>query len=278
MPGKMSNSTTTAPYLRLSTDRMIAEKDGATGWMIFNNPEKRNAVSHDMRVAILEILNAFEQDDEVRVIVLKGAGDKAFVSGADISQVGDRSIDDAVRREREETSDRAQSRYGECKKPIIAMIHGYCLGGGMLTALNADIRIASQDAWFGIPAARLGVAYPMRGVRKLIDVVGPAKAKEILFTGRRYSAQEALDMGLVNTVTARSELEAHVRDLAATLAENAPLSIRAAKTMIDELRKDAAERDLAACESALQAAMTSADLAEGRKAFSEKRRPVFKGN
>ena len=156
--------------MQLSTDKMIARKDSGIGWVIFNNPQKRNAISHEMRVALLDIFDAYDADDDVRVIVLKGAGDKAFVSGADISQFdeGDREIKEAVSR-------KAWGRYGQSPKPVIAMIHGYCLGGGLLIALNADLRIAADDAQFGVPAAKLGIAYPYDGVRKLVDSVGPIK-------------------------------------------------------------------------------------------------------
>ncbi len=263
--------------MKLSTSKMIAEIDGHIGWMIFNNPEKRNAISHEMRAGALEILDAFEKDDSVRVVILKGAGDHAFISGADINQFEKGERGEEQRRQQGETSEKLRLRYDQYPKPIVAMIHGYCLGGGLLTAMATDIRIASDDAQFGIPAARLGVAYPMYGTRKLIDLVGPAKAKEILFTANRLNAAEAHRIGLINQIVPRAGLESAVRKLAATLCDNAPLSIRAAKIMIDEIMKDESVRDRAACEAALATCMKSADFIEGRRAFTEKRRPVFKG-
>lgn len=263
--------------MQLSTDKMIADVDGHIGWMTFNNPQKRNAMSHDMRVGILEILDAFEKDDTVRVVIMKGAGEHAFISGADINQFEKGERGEEQRREQSAVSERLRERLASYPKPIVAMIHGYCLGGGLLTAMAADIRIASADAQFGIPAARLGVAYPLSGTRKLIELVGSAKAKEILFTGNRIGPNEARDIGLLNQVVTREELEPAVRKLAATLCENAPLSIRAAKVMVDELMKDEGQRDTAACDAVLQACMASEDFVEGRRAFAEKRKPVFKG-
>lgn len=263
--------------MKLSTDKMLARKDGHIGWMTFNNPEKRNAQSHEMRVAVLQILQDFEADDDIRVIVMHGAGDKAFVSGADISQFEKRADDAAMKAEHERVSQAVAALYDSLQKPLIAMIQGYCLGGGLQTALSADIRIASDDAQFGIPAGRLGVAYQWWGIRKVVDAVGPAKAKEILFTARRFSAQEALGMGLVNQVAPKAELEATVRKLAAMIADNAPLSLRGSKLMIDQAMKDPGERDMAAVNAARERAMSSEDFKEGRRAFLEKRKPVWRG-
>lgn len=263
--------------MKLSTDQMLATKDGGIGWIVFNNPAKRNALTHEMRLAVLEIFDAFEADDDIRVIVLKGAGDKAFVSGADISQFDAKDKDAEWHQQREITSRRAWERYGQCPKPVIAMIHGYCLGGGLLVALNSDLRIVSDDAQFGAPAARLGIAYPYDGVRKLIDSVGPIKAKEILFTGQRYTASQAYQMGLINEVVPASELETRVREIAGILCENAPLSMRASKIMVDEIGNDPSERDMTRCAAAAEACARSDDLAEGKRAFREKRKPVFTG-
>lgn len=258
--------------MKLSTNKMRAEKDNGIGWIIFNNPEKRNALSHEMRVAVLEIFDTFDTDEDVRVIVLRGAGEAAFISGADIGQ-----FDDANREVREKVSQEAWGRYGKSHKPVIAMIHGYCLGGGLLVALNADLRIASDDAQFGIPAARLGIAYPYDGVRKLVASVGPIKAKEILFTGQRYNAAQAHAMGLVNEVVPADRLEARVREIAEILRENAPLSIQASKIMVDQIGIDESGRDIDACRAIAEACANSADHAEGKLAFKEKRKPVFKG-
>ena len=263
--------------IKLSTDKMIAEKDGPIGWMTFNNPERRNAVSYEMRMAIVEILDDFSQDDSVRVVVMKGAGDKAFVAGADISQFEKTRATPEQREQYDAASRKVQDRYAALEKPLIAMIHGYCLGGGLRTALNADIRIASDDAQFGVPAGRLGIAYDFDSVRKLVEAVGQSRAKEILLTARRYSAGEALQMGLVNEVVPRAELENAVRRTALAIANNAPLSVRSSKATVAEVVKDPQNRDTARCLALIEACFNSEDYVEGRRAFMEKRKPVFKG-
>ena len=214
------------------TERMIAEIDGATGWMIFNNPARRNALSLDMWEAIPVILDHFERDPAVRVVVLKGAGDKAFISGADISQFEQqRASPEAVARY-EAIADQAGARLQSFAKPLIAMIHGFCMGGGVGIALGCDLRIADESARFAIPAAKLGITYRWAGLKRLIELVGPACAKEICFTARQFSAAEALAMGLVNRVLPAGELSAYVKSYCDTIAQNAPLSIRAVKQIV----------------------------------------------
>jgi enoyl-CoA hydratase/carnithine racemase len=211
------------------------------------------------------------------VVVMKGAGDKAFVSGADISQFeSQRSTPEQVAAYAALTQ-RFEGALSGLEKPLIAMIRGYCLGGGLAVALTADIRIAADDAQFGVPAARLSIGYGYGGTRKLVDLVGPSCAKEMLFSARRYKAPDALRMGLVNQVVPVAELEPTVADLAGTIAGNAPLTIRTAKSIIGEILKDPADRDLAACERAVDRCMSSADYVEGRRAFMEKRKPAFTG-
>lgn len=263
--------------LTLATEKMIAEKGDGIGWMTFNNPERRNAIGFAMREAILEILDDYQNDPDVRVIVMKGAGDKAFVSGSDISEFAERRATPEQREVYDALSAKVGVAYGKVEKPLIAMIRGFCLGGGLGTAMQADLRIASDDSQFGIPAARLSIGYPFHNMKKLIDVVGPAKTKEIMFTGRRFSAAEALAMGLVNQVVPVDALEETVHDLAATIAENAPLTIRASKTIVNEAMKNPEDRDLALCQELVDACMNSADFAEGRTAFMEKRKPKFTG-
>jgi enoyl-CoA hydratase/carnithine racemase len=259
------------------TERMIAEIDGPIGWLVFNNPSRRNAVSLDMWQAIPEILAAYERDPAVRVIVLKGAGDKAFVSGADISQFEqNRSSPEAIARY-EEIGNSAQRAIEHAKKPTIAMIHGFCLGGGVGVALCCDLRIASESAQFGIPAAKLGISYRLHGIMRLIELVGPSSAKEIFYTARRFTAAEAMGMGLVNRVIPDGELDAFVRSYCAMMAENAPLSLAAAKEIIAEVTKPDASLDRARCETVVRACFDSEDYVEGRRAFMEKRKPVFKG-
>ena len=259
------------------TERMIVETDGAIGWMVFNNPARRNAISRDMWEAIPLIVEAFERDPAVRVIVLKGAGEKAFISGADISQFEAlRSSPEAVK-EYDAIGDRAQSRLQNAAKPTIAMIHGYCIGGGVGVALACDLRIAAEGARFGVPAAKLGLGYRWSGVKKLVDLVGPAFAKEIFYTARQFSAGEALAMGLVNRVLPEAELESYVRAYCAAIAENAPLTLQAIKGVVAELGKPAGNFDAKRCDELVARCFASEDYVEGRRAFMEKRKPAFQG-
>ena len=259
----------------MSTERLIGRKDGAVGWLIFNNPERRNAVSLDMWEAIPRVLDGFAGDAEIRVVVLTGAGDKAFVSGADISQFEkERSTAESVARY-DEIGERAQTRLKEFDKPLIAMIRGYCIGGGLNIAASCDIRIAADDARFGIPAAKMGLGYRASSMKYLVDLVGKAGALEIMITARQFSAAEALQMGLVHKVVPVAELETATRAYCDMIAANAPLTMRAAKRIIREVT--GADYDAAACAAWVKECFASEDYAEGRRAFMEKRKPVFKG-
>jgi enoyl-CoA hydratase len=259
------------------TERMIAEVDGPIGWLIFNNPSRRNAVSLDMWQAIPEILDAYERDPAVRVIVLRGAGDMAFVSGADISEFEkNRSSPEAVARY-DEIGARAQGRIQNSPKPTIAMIHGFCMGGGVGVALACDLRIASASAQLGIPAAKLGIGYRVSGLARLMELVGPAYAKEIFFTAKRFTAAEAHGMGLLNRVLPDAELEGFVRSYCTVIGENAPLSLAAVKGIVAELTKLPPQLDRDRCEALVKACFESEDYIEGRRAFMEKRKPQFKG-
>lgn len=263
--------------LVLSTDRMIALKDAGIGWITFNNPARRNAISVEMRIALIEILTEFQRDEDVRVVVMKGAGDKAFVSGSDISEFKERRATPEQADEYRKASENLDRAFEALEKPLIAMIQGACLGAGLGTALKADLRVASADAQFGIPAARLGLVYNYAGLKRVVETIGPARAMELVFTARRYSAEEALNMGLVHEVTSAGLLETRVRELAAMIARNAPLSVRGGKLMIKEMMKDPADRNLALCASLVKEAFASEDYREGRTAFMEKREPQFKG-
>lgn len=258
-------------------DRMLAEKDGAIGWMIFDHPERRNAVTQAMWLQMGAILEDFATDAAIRTVVLKGAGDKAFVSGADISQFGQQRRNAAEVAASNRLTDAARQALATFAKPTLAMIQGFCLGGGLAIALMCDLRFASEDATFGIPAARLGVGYGTQSVGLLQAVVGPAYTREILFTGRRFSGEEALRMGLINRLLPGAELAAYVQDYAAMIGANAPLTMRAAKLASLELLKAEAARDLAGVERAVEACFNSADYHEGRTAFLEKRPPRFTG-
>jgi enoyl-CoA hydratase/carnithine racemase len=259
------------------SERMIAQKDGAIGWMIFNNPERRNALSLDMWQAMPVILDHFDRDPEIRVVVLKGAGDKAFVSGADISQFEKQRSSPETIAQYDAIAEVANARLGEIRKPTIAMIRGFCIGGGVGVALQCDLRIAADDARFGVPAARLGLGYRWGGVKKLVDLVGPSFAKEIFFTARHFSAAEALGMGLINRALPAAELESYVRGYCAMMAENAPLTMEAVKGVVAELAKPGAQLDRAHCEAMVARCFDSQDYVEGRRAFMEKRKPVFAG-
>ena len=261
----------------LQTDKMLTSNEDGIGWMTFNNPARRNATSLEMWQAIEVILTEFEADGSVRVVVMKGAGDKAFVSGADISEFKERRNNAEAAAEYTRISESARARLSNFPKPLIAMIKGYCLGGGLAVALAADMRFATEDSRFGVPAARLGIAYGFEGLRKLVSLVGPAKANEIMFTAQRIGAEEALQTGLINRIIPTGELEETVTDIATTISRNAPLSVNASKVTIKEILKDASERDMVRLDEITRTCFDSADYKEGREAFMEKREPVFVG-
>lgn len=261
----------------MSSDKMLARKDGAIAHMIFNNPERHNAVSMEMWEAAEAILSDFNADDDIRVIVLSGAGGKAFVSGADISKFGDeRASAEAVKQYGEATA-RAYSNLYNSPKPTIAMIRGYCIGGGLGLAACCDMRFCTEESRFGLPAARLGLGYSLSSIKRLADVVGLAAAKDICLSARRYDAAEAREIGLVNEVLPDAALEGHVEEYAAKVAANAPLTIAAMKQIFVELVKDPGDRDLDACDAAVDRCFASEDYLEGRQAFMDKREPQFKG-
>jgi len=259
------------------TDKMIGHKDGAIGWITFNNPERRNAVSMAMWEALGDIVRDYEHDNAIRVIVLKGAGDKAFVSGADISEFEEKRSSPETTRIYNQASGKATEALTRAGKPTIAMIRGFCIGGGVSVALSCDLRIAAEGARFGVPAAKLGLGYEARGVRKLMDVVGPSFAKEIFFTARQFTAAEAASMGLVNRVVPDAGLEDYVRDYAGAIAANAPLTVASIKTIVGELVRDESARDMQLCQQVVDRCFNSEDYVEGRTAFMAKRKPVFKG-
>jgi enoyl-CoA hydratase/carnithine racemase len=249
--------------------------DGPIGTLTFNNPERHNAMSLDMWRAGTTVLEQFEKDPAVRVIVLTGAGGKAFVSGADISKFeSERASVEAVL-EYNAAVDQFSKGLSECSKPTIAMIRGYCLGGGVGIAVCCDLRIANDAARFAVPAAKLGLGYGYANIRRILDLVGPQFVTEMLLTARQFDASHAARTGLLNHVVPDTEIENHVRELAETIAGNAPLTIRAVKRIVRELRKDAP--DVAACDALVRQCFESADYREGRKAFMEKRKPVFRG-
>jgi enoyl-CoA hydratase len=259
------------------TEKMLARVEDGIGWMTYNNPERHNAMSMEMTLAVPRILTAFRDDPDVRVIVVTGAGNRAFVSGADISEFGERRTSVDARAEYDAAMAGSWRMWRELDQPILAMIRGFCLGGGLLTAMRADIRMAAEGSQFAVPAARLGLGYAFGGVEELVELVGPSWAAEILFSARRLSSEEALRIGLVNRVVPPDELEPQVRALAHAIAANAPLTVRACKVAIREARRAPTDRDRALVDELVEACFRSEDYVEGQSAFREKREPRFRG-
>ena len=266
-----------AATIETGTERVIARREGGIGRLILNNPARHNALSLAMYEAIGRVAPRFEADPEIRVVVVSGAGDKAFVSGADISEFGEKRATAAQMADYDAKADRAMRLLETLAKPTIAMIRGYCIGGGLDLALRCDLRIAAEGSRFAIPAVRLALGYAFEDVKRLVDIVGPASAKEILYSGRQFDAAEALAMGLVHRVVQAAELERKVGELAELLAGNAPLTMRAMKRSVAEVLTDPDKRDVASVTALVEACFDSEDYAEGRRAFMEKRRPVFRG-
>ena len=263
--------------MQLCTDKVLAEVRDSVGWVTINNPERRNAISLDMWEAFGEAFTAFAADDRVRCIVMHGAGGKAFASGADISQFEKHRSSAEAAEEYAKVSRSNRDVMLGLEKPLIAMVRGFCMGGGLGIAMTADLRIASDDSVFGIPAGRLGIAYDFLNLRNLVNLVGPSKAKEILLTARRFSADEAAAMGLINTVVPADALEAEVAKVTKAIADNAPLSLKASKLTINQVVMDAGARDQALIDQLGRDCFDSEDYREGRTAFMEKREPQFKG-
>ena len=247
------------------------------GVVTFNNPEKRNAMSLDMWEGFGHALTELRDDSEVRVVILVGAGDKAFVSGADISQFEKTRHNAEASEEYSKRSAAQRALLANYPKPTIACIRGFCLGGGMQVAMMSDIRIAAKDSRFGIPAARLGIAYGYDGLKHLVSLVGPSWARLIMYTGMRIESAEALRIGLVDRVVPDAELWNATMEIARAISGNAPLAIQAAKITIAQVLKDPEKRDMDAIKAIGTACMDSEDFREGRQAFMEKRKPQFKG-
>ena len=257
--------------------RMLAASEGPVGLIRINQPEKHNAMSVAMWQGLAEILDLFERDSAIRAVLLTGAGGRAFCSGADISQFEAERSDANAQQDYERRTRAGRLRLGGFQKPVIAAISGYCLGGGLALAMHADLRLADATATFGIPAARLGIAYAFPLVQKLVGLIGPGQARRLLYGGERFDAAEALRIGLIEQLVTDGALDAAARDLARRIGGNAPLSVRAAKLAVDAAELDSARRDEAAVERAIAACFDSDDYREGRAAFAAKRPPRFVG-
>jgi enoyl-CoA hydratase len=269
MPGRENTMT--------ATDKMLARKEGRVGTMIFNNPERHNAVSLEMWQAATTILDDFAKDEDVRVVVVTGAGGKAFVSGADISKFEtERATEAAVERYNAIAQGFYSALYN-LSKPSIAQIQGYCIGGGLNLAISCDLRFCTVGSRFGLPAAKLGLGYGYAGLKRFFDTIGPSHTKDIFFSARQFGAAEALAMGVVNKVLPEAELAAFVKDYANAIADNAPLTVGAIKQIAIEALKPERERNLKLTEDLVARCFASQDYIEGRRAFMEKRKPVFTG-
>lgn len=259
------------------TERIQVWLEAATLHIRFNNPARHNALSVDMWEAIPALLAQAEGDERVRLVAFSGAGEKAFASGADISQFEDmRAAREAVSRY-EVIAENALMGIHRFSKPTLACIRGYCIGGGVNVAISCDLRIASSDSVFSIPAARLGLGYRYSAMKNLVDLIGPGAAKDLFFSARKIDAEEARSMGLIARVCAPEALAALLADYTTALAANAPLTVRAGKAIIAEMLKPSPEIDFELCQNLIRGCFESEDYAEGRRAFMEKRKPVFSG-
>jgi enoyl-CoA hydratase/carnithine racemase len=256
---------------------LITRCEGAVATVLFSNPAKMNAVSFDMWSAVPAALAALDADPAVRVVVIAGDGDKAFISGADISQFEKLRGTAGAQAEYNKAVEKAYLAPINCSKPVIARIRGICIGGGLGFAAACDLRICSEDAVFRMPAARLGLGYSPTGVRRFMNVIGAANTSDIFFTARKFDAQEALRMGFVSRVVPAAQLEQAVAETCELIAENAPLTVAAAKFAVQQALKDPAERDMAKAVHMVETCFASADHKEGRKAFMDKRKPSFTG-
>ncbi len=257
-------------HVHLAIDESIAT-------VTLDHPERRNAISRDMWVGLLDAANTIANSPDVRVAIIRGAGEVAFAAGADISQFGEARSDGDANTAYDATTAAATSALAALRVPTIALVHGFCIGGGLAVALTADLRISADDGQFAIPAARLGVGYGHDGIRGLMALVGPSNAKRILFTAQRFTAAQAHHMGLITEVVAKADLDNHVSTLAASIADNAPLTVAAAKLAVNTLLRDPDRRDLDAVAAAVHGCFDSADYAEGVDAFMNKRQPRFLG-
>ena len=259
------------------SDDILVQQDGPIATVILNRPRVRNAINLAMWREIARLTEAFGKDDAVRAVVYRGAGTEAFASGADISEFPESRKDAATARRYNETTAAAYAAVRECAKPTIALIHGFCMGGAVGLAMACDLRFAAEGARFGIPAARLSIVYPPEAIAQLVDLVGPAYAKDILFSARTVSDREALAIGLIQRLVPAADLERTTYDYLRLVADNAPLSVRGSKATIQAYRSGFDEQSLARLRALSLETAASEDYREGTRAFLEKRRPTFQG-
>ena len=263
--------------MNLTSGLVGAEVTGSIGWLIWDNQSKMNALSPGMYEDAQEVIDTFMATDAIKVVVMRGAGRRAFISGADISSFNKTRSNPEAAAAAREAPIKLRRTLIDMDKPLIAMIYGYCLGGGMGMALNADMRFAASDAQFSVPAAHRGIAYAPEGLKQLVDLVGPSAAKDIMFSARRLKAEEALRIGLINRIVDAEDLEKETIAYAEVLAANAPLSMKASKYFINQLGLEEAHRDNARMDAMQRAAEKSDDFKEATQSFMEKRKPVFTG-
>jgi enoyl-CoA hydratase/carnithine racemase len=256
---------------------LIVKRDGAVATVLFSNPAKMNAMTFDMWSAVPKVLGELDADASVRAIVVAGEGEKAFISGADISQFEKLRGTADAQAEYNKAVEMAYTAPLTCAKPVVARIRGICIGGGLGFAAACDIRIASDNTVFRMPAARLGLGYNPSGVKRFMNVIGAANTLDIFVSARKFGALEAQRMGFVSQVHPVADLEAKTAEYVNMIGENAPLTVMAAKFAVMQGLKDAADRDMATAMKMVQTCFASEDHKEGRKAFMEKRTPNFVG-
>lgn len=267
----------TASTVSLATTKILARIEDGVGWLTINNPERRNAVSLEMWQGLADATEAFEASGAVRVVVVHGAGGRSFAAGADISEFEQHRADAAGRARYAQTASKGASGLAKLTKPLIAMIDGFCIGGGLALALTADVRFASRESQFGVPAAKLGLGYEYAGLANLARLVGPSTAKDILFSARFLKSDEALRVGLINFEVDGQDLEAQVRSYALRIAGNAPLTIHAAKAAMRAFETYSQVTGADEVDALVDRCFDSDDYKEGRRAFMDKRTPRFEG-
>ena len=265
----MTLANTTPPTVNVQID-------GHLGWVLINSPEKLNSLNEDMWAALPGIVKELDQNKDVRAIIFRGVGEKAFSAGADISEFDRVREGDAAKRYNQLNTECFKT-IQDCITPTISMVHGFCLGGGFLIALSTDLRLASTKAQFSLPPAKLGIGFDVRWLSPLLKIVTPPVAKEMLFTAGRFSAKDSLTKGLLTSVHEPDELEDAVIELASTIGGNAPLTLHNVKSAIDALAQNEAQVDFAAQDELTARCFNSKDYQEGRKAFAERRKPNFTG-